>query len=315
MIQFFTSKANVLVEENHISKGTWINIAPPFNLEELEQLSIDLDIPIDFLTDPLDIDERSRYEYEDDAKVIIINTPIENKSREANAAYYITVPVGILLTPDYLITISSFESPILNKFFQGKIKNFDPTQQEQFVLQFFEQNVIRYLYCLKDLNIRRNRIEQELYDSSRNSELQQLLSIEKSLVYFVTALSSNELIKMKMLRSDFLKIKHNEDLVDSLESIITDNSQALEMANVYTNILGGTMDAFASIISNNLNNVIKRLTMITIILMVPTLVTSIFGMNVINGLETNKMAMLYIMITSLVLTLTIAWVATKRKWF
>ena len=146
MIQFFTSKANVLVEENHISKGTWINIAPPFNLEELEQLSIDLDIPIDFLTDPLDIDERSRYEYEDDAKVIIINTPIENKSREANAAYYITVPVGILLTPDYLITISSFESPILNKFFQGKIKNFDPTQQEQFVLQFFEQNVIRYLY-------------------------------------------------------------------------------------------------------------------------------------------------------------------------
>ena len=111
-------------------------------------------------------------------------------------------------------------------------------------------------------------------------EIKQLLSIEKSLVYFVNALNANELLAMKLKRTDFLHIKNDEDLTDLLEDLIIDNSQALEMAKVYTDILGGTMDAYASIISNNLNIVMKRLTTITIVLMVPTLIASFFGMNV-----------------------------------
>jgi len=284
-------------------------------IQQLERLAEDFEIPLDFFTDPLDIDERSRYEREDDIRLIILNTPIANKTPETNAALYITIPVGIILTPEYIITISSMENPVLNRFLEDKVKNFNPGNQEQFVLQLFEQNVFRFLYCLKDLNVRRNAMEQELYDSSRNKELRQLLSIEKSLVYFVTALSANELMKMKMLRSDFLKIRDEEEKVDLLEDIITDNSQALEMANTYTNILGGTMDAFASIISNNLNNVIKRLTMVTIILMVPTLITSIFGMNVKNGLETNPSALLFILLGSLLLTLATIFIANNRRWF
>ena len=144
----------------------------------------------------------------------------------------------------------------------------------------FEQNVLRFLECLKKLNLKRNLIEQELYNSSRSKELQQLLRIEKSLVYFVNSLSDNELLKMKMKRIDLLKIRDDEELIDIFEDIIIDNSQALEMSNVYTNILSGTMEAYASIISNNMNLFINRLTIITIVLMVPTLIASFFGMNV-----------------------------------
>jgi len=146
-------------------------------------------------------------------------------------------------------------------------------------LHILDQNVFWFLECLKDLNLKRNLIEEELYNSSRNNELRQLLKIEKSLVYFVNSLSANDLLMMKMKRTDFLKIKDRDPHEDQFEDIIIDNGQALEMSNVYTNILSGTMEAYASIISNNLNTFIHRLTIITIILMVPTLVASFYGMN------------------------------------
>jgi magnesium transporter len=148
-----------------------------------------------------------------------------------------------------------------------------------FVLHLLQQNVYGYLACLKKLNLKRNLIEQELYNSSRNEELRQLLKIEKSLVYFVNSLSANELLMLKMKRTDFLKLRDKDPHEDLFEDIIIDNGQALEMSNVYTNILSGTMEAYASIVSNNLNTFIHRLTIITIILMVPTLVASFYGMN------------------------------------
>ena len=159
------------------------------------------------------------------------------------------------------------------------MKNFNPADKALFVLHIFEQNVFWFLECLKNINAKRNHIERELYDSSRNAELKQLLRIEKSLVYFVNSLNANDLLMMKMRRTDFLKIRDRELHTDQFEDIIIDNGQALEMSNVYTNILSGTMEAYASIVSNNQNAFIHRLTIITIILMVPTLVASFYGMN------------------------------------
>ena len=175
--------------------------------------------------------------------------------------------------------------------------------------------MFHYLRCLKQLNLKRNLIEQELYDSSRSKDLKELLSIEKSLVFFVNSLSSNELLKMKMKRTDFLRIQQDEDLTDFFEDIIIDNSQALEMANVYTNILNGTMDAYSSIISNNLNKVIQRLTLVTIILMVPTLVASFFGMNVPVPFEKTNSAFLFIIIVSAVISLLIVWYFQRKRMF
>lgn len=279
MISYLKKKSGELIETGSAKDCVWINVAPPFAHGELEQLASLLDIPLDFLTDSLDVDERSRYEKEEECTFILINSPILNDEKKESEAIYITIPIGIILTGNLIVTVCSDENPILEKFLENQIKNFDPEDRNLFVLQIFEQNVYRFLECLKKLNLKRNLIEQELYNSSRSSELQQLLRIEKSLVYFVSSLSTNELLKMKIKRTDLLKIGNEEKYADLFEDIIIDNSQALEMSNVYTNILSGTMEAYASIISNNLNVIIHRLTIVTIILLVPSMVASFYGMN------------------------------------
>ena len=279
MIRYYATENGKLEELDAYRPYCWVNITPPLEKEELDNFSESLNIPADFLTDSLDIDERSRYEREDEIKLIVVNSAVKNATKHENEAIYITVPIGIIDTGSSVITISSFEHPVIKMFLENRIKNLDPANKPRFILNLFERIVFHYLGCLKKLNLKRHLIEKELYDSSRNSELKQLLCIEKSLVYFVNSLSSNELVKMKMKRTDFLDIKNNEILADFFEDIIIDNSQALEMANVHTNILSGTMEAYASIVSNNLNQFIQRLTIITIILMVPTLVASFYGMN------------------------------------
>jgi magnesium transporter len=281
MIRYYAKLNGKLAELKEPELGCWINLSPPFNHDELEQFAEQYLIPQDFLTDPLDTDERPRYERDEDVRLIVIATPlINNEIDPQNQAIYMTVPIGIVITIDHVITICNFENPILELFLKNKVRNFDPAVEQRFVLQILEQNVNRFLYSLRKLNHKRNVIEKELYASSRNAEIKQLLSIEKSLIYFVNALNANELLKMKMKRTDFLHVKDDDDLIDLFEDIIIDNSQALDTAKVYTDILGGTMGAYTSIISNNLNMVMKRLTTITIVLMVPTLIASFFGMNV-----------------------------------
>ena len=315
MIHYYEKVDGRLKELDEPEASCWINITPPFTHEELEELAQRFDVPLDFLTDSLDIDERSRYEKEDDVRLIVVNTPILNEMVGERDSIYITIPIGIIMTIEHVITITAFENPVLQLFLDNRVKNFNPDDDNRFVLQILEQNVYRFLTCLKKLDLKRNLIEQELYDSSRNSELKQLLSIEKSLVYFVNSLSANELLKMKMKRTDFLHIHHDEDKVDLFEDIIIDNSQALEMANVYTNILNGTMDAYGSIISNNLNITIRRLTLITIILMVPTLIASFYGMNVTLPFEGNPNAIYFIIIISIVFSFLVGWYFQRKRLF
>jgi magnesium transporter len=293
-----------------------VNLTPPYAPDELESFAKRFDFDPVFLTDSLDIDERARYERDEDIRFIILNTPIPNDNAETeNEAIYITVPIGIILTMEHIITVSAFETPVLDLFTENKLRNIDPENASKFVLQIMEQNVYRFLSSLKTLNIRRNRIEKELINANRNSELKQLLSIEKSLVYFVNSLNGNELLKMKMKRMDFLTINNQEELVDLFEDIIIDNSQALSMANVYTNILNGTMDAYSSIISNNLNQVIHRLTVITVVLMVPTLISSFFGMNIPNGIPEKPASFYWMVLFSGAVTWILYWFLQRRKWF
>lgn len=315
MIRYYSKEEGRIKEMEGPKQALWINISPPFSQEELEEFAQKVDVPLDFLTDSLDIDERSRYEREDDIRLVVVNTPLLNAQEEEKDTIYITVPIGIIITPDHVITITAYENPVLQLFLDSKVKNFDPGHDSSFVLQILEQNVYRFLTCLKKLNLQRNLIEQELYDSSRNRELKQLLSIEKSLVYFMNSLNANELLKMKMKRTDFLQIRDDEDKSDLFEDIIIDNSQALEMANVYTNILNGTMDAYGSIISNNLNLTIRRLTTITIILMVPTLIASFYGMNVPLPFENQNWTPWVIVIFSIVISLLLAWYFQRKRLF
>ncbi|MBK8655404.1 MAG: magnesium transporter CorA family protein [Haliscomenobacter sp.] len=315
MVRYYAKVGDRLRELEQPEHGCWVNISPPFSQEELEEVAQTFEVPLDFLTDSLDMDERSRFEVEDEVRLVLVNTPVLNPSDEENDAIYITVPIGIIFALDALITITSVENPVLQRFLDNKVKNFNPAEETMFILQILEHNVYRFLTCLKKLDLKRNLIEQELYHASRNRELKQLLSIEKSLVYFLNSLSANDLLKMKMKRTDLLNIREDEEKTDLFEDIIIDNGQALEMANVYNNILSGTMDTYASIISNNMNVTIHRLTLVTIFIAVPTFITSFFGMNVPLPFSESRFAIVVILVFSALVSVVIAWYFQRKRLF
>ncbi len=312
MIQYFKNIDHRTVEIDKPEIGVWVNLVPPFKDEEFTELSEGLDIPIEFLRDSLDIDERPRFELADNVKFVVIKTPTENNSFNDSDALYITIPICIILTHNQIITVNSFDNGAIKKFLSTFQKR-HPDKRNMMVLKIFEKIVQDFLDYLKEINHRRNQYEQSLYDSNSNEDLLNLMRIQKSLVYFVTALRSNEMLMMKLERTNFLGLTEEER--EFLQDLIVDSSQALEMANIYTNILSSTMDAFASIISNNLNNVMKRLTSITIILSLPILVTSIYGMNVKIPYQDTAHAFYIPVIISLIVSVLIGWYFLKKKWF
>ncbi len=312
MIQYFKNINSQTVEIDKPENNIWVNLVPPFKDEEFLDLAEGLDIPIEFLRDSLDIDERPRFEEEDNVKFIVLKTPAENNSFNDSDAFYVTIPICIILTHNHIVTVNSFDNIAIKKFLTSFQKR-QPDKRNMMMLYVLEKIVQNFLDFLKEINHQSNSYEQSLYDSNRNEELLNLMRIQKSLVYFVTALRSNELLMMKMQRINFLNFTEEEK--EFLDDLIVDTSQALEMANIYTNILSSTMDAFASIISNNLNNVMKRLTSITIILTLPILVTSIYGMNVDIPYQHSKNAFYIPVILSLVISVIIGWYFLKKKLF
>jgi len=310
MIQYFKNINHKTVEVDKPEDGTWVNVLPPLKHEEFSELSDKLDIPIDFLTDSLDIDERSRFEKDANTKLLVIKTPTENNSFNESDAYYITIPICVILTHNQIVTVNSFENSAIKKFL-STFQNRHPDKKNMMVLKIFEKVVQNFMEHLKEINQRRNVFEQKLYDASRNEHLLELMRIQKSLVYFVTALRSNELLFIKLERTNFLGL--NEEEKEFLDDLIVDNSQALEMANIYTNILSSTLDAFASIIANNQNQVLKRLAVITIVLTFPVLISSLFGMNVPSGFEHSPYAFYIVVFLSLAIALIVGWLFLRKK--
>ncbi|MGN6439135.1 MAG: magnesium transporter CorA family protein [Agriterribacter sp.] len=312
MIQYFKNINGVTTAVERPDKETWVNILPPLKHEEFAEISEGLEIPIEFLQDSLDIDERSRFELEDNVKLIVIKTPTENNSFNESDAYYITIPICIILTHNQIVTVNSFENGAIKKFL-NTFQNRHADKKNMMVLKIFEKITQAFMEYLKEINHRRNILEQQLYASNRNEELLELMRIQKSLVYFVTALRSNEMLMMKLVRTNFLSL--NEDEKEVLNDLVVDMSQALEMANIYTNILSSTLDAFASIISNNQNSVLKRLTSITIILQFPVLIASIYGMNVPIPYQHKPHAFYIPIILALSVSIVMGMYFMKKKWF
>jgi len=310
MVQYFKNADHQTVEIRQPEQGAWINVMPPLKQEEFEELSEALDIPIDFLRDSLDIDERSRYEIDDNNKLIVIKTPAENHSFNESDAFYITIPICIILTHQQIVTVNSFDNGAIKKFF-NTFQNRKPDNRKMMVLKILEKVVVNFMDFLKEINNRRNLLEQKLYEGNSNEDLLELVRIQKSLVYFVTALRSNELLMIKLERTNILGL--NEEERDYLKDLIIDNSQAFEMATIYTNILSSSLDAYASIISNNQNVVLKRLTYVTIALQIPILAASIYGMNVPLPFQTSPVAFWLPIVLSLIMGLTFGWFYVVRK--
>ena len=275
MIEIFKSVNNELIRTETFEDGVWVNLVNPSE-DEIKYVSNVLCVEIDFLRAALDEEERARIETDDGQTLIIFDIPIVENESKINV--YTTIPLAIIIVNHIIITVCLKENFLLSDFFENKVKGFITQYRTRFVLQMLYKNATRYLQYLRDIEKTSNKIEQDLYKSMKNKELIQMLKLEKSLVYFSTSLKSNEIVLEKLMRHEYIK-NYPED-AELLEDVIIENKQAIEMANIYSSILTGTMDAFASVISNNLNIVMKFLTSITIIMAIPTLVSSFFGMNV-----------------------------------
>lgn len=273
---FVTNEKNQLEKIDEITKGCWVNMISPAE-EEIDFITSRLNIPIEFFKDALDDEERSRIEKEENTILIIVDFPYITHD-DAGFPIYETIPIGMIITEDCFITVSLKDTPILADFKNNKVKGFFTNKKTRFALQILFVISSYYLRYLKQINKKTDEIEREIHESMKNKELYAFLALEKSLVYFTTSLKSNKIVLEKILRLNYLKM-YEEDK-DLLEDAMIENTQAIEMAEVYSSILSGMMDAFASVISNNLNIVMKFLTSITIILALPTMVASFYGMNV-----------------------------------
>ncbi len=300
---------NKLQKITAIEQQSWINVINP-KQEEIAFLSEQFGIPHDFLTASLDIDERARIEVEDDATLIILKIPFFDENNLD--VLYVTLPVGIILVKDRIITVCAKETDILNDFIENKVKHFATTNQHKFILQIFLRAVLMYLQYLKQINNATNVIQKKVEQASKNQQLIKLLNIEKSLVYFTTSLRSNQLMLERLQKMKILKM--DEDNETLFEDIITESKQAIEMSKVYSDILSGMMDAFASIISNNLNIVMKILTLITIILSIPVVFSSLYGMNVKLPLQESPFAFFIVLVISLLLSFIGILIFVKKKW-
>lgn len=310
MIQLFSVSNQRFVPSMTMDAAFWIHLQNPTD-EEVAEIIKRYELPADFIEDLEDTDENARMEIEDGAVMIIIRVPMYYKHRTATVPFA-TSPLGIIAIPDKIITISFYENEVLTLYLDGKHRPFNITQQS-FILHINLRNATYYLKFLKEINRRTTRIENELHQAMRNKELIRLLRLEKSLVYFNTSLKTNEIILERMQRSRWLQ--NDPDAEDMIEDAIIENKQAIEMANIYSSILSGMMDAFASIISNNLNVVMKFLTSITIIISLPTLIASIFGMNVHLPFQESPWAFAMVIGFAAFSSLMIVLIFIRKKYF
>ena len=287
-----------------IQDGCWINLTYPTE-DELNTVSEALNVDPGFLRAALDEEETSRIDTEDGQTLIIIDVPAVEKD---DAVVYSTIPLGIIVTEKHIITVCLKESSIVKDFQDGLVKNAETQKRTRFILYMLLQVAKRFLQYLKQIDKIYNYMERHLYKSQRNKELIQLLDLEKSLVYFNTSLKANEVTLEKILRGRIITL-YEEDH-DLLEDVLIEVRQAIEMANIYSSIISGMMDAFASVISNNLNVIMKVLTSITVLLTVPNIIFGFYGMNITAGLPLDQFWWIPLILA--VVTLSVVAIILKR---
>lgn len=302
-----------LINESSDFSDKWVQLINP-DEREIEFIASKTGIYSDFLKAALDEEERSRIEKEDDCLMILVDIPTVIIDDKKSYCTYSTIPLGIIMRDKYFVTICLEDTPILQEFGQGFNKmRVNLTMHSRTTFQLLFQIATKYLFYLRRIDKSSQRIQADTHKSMKNKELIELLDIENSLVYFSTSLRSNAAIIDKLTRTSLIK-KHEEDQ-DLIEDVGIENNQAIEMCNIYRDILSGTMDAYASVINNNLNIVMKVLTSITLIISVPTLIASLFGMNLdgIPGAKNAPWAFGVVTGVSMVITAVLAWILKRKK--
>lgn len=273
MIFIYRSVDNKLICPNEIEKDCWINLVNPTEAE-LRRVSAETGLDYDFLKYPLDDEEIPRLETEEDQSMIIIHAPIITE----DDIIYDTIPLGMVSNDDYIVTVCLEDLNLMEEFSSSRIKGIATFKKTRFIVHTLNRKTTLFLKYLRDINRRTEQIEGELSHTMKNNELMYLLNLQKSLVYFSTSLRYNSKVMNRLIRGKTIKM-YEED-VDLLEDVLIENAQAIEMAEIYSNITSSSMSAFASLISNNLSVTMKLLTSITIILAIPTMISGFWGMNV-----------------------------------
>jgi magnesium transporter len=310
MIAYFRSSSGKLVSVPDFVPGCWVDVCAP-TPHELESLHDALDIPLDFLQYPLDVDERPRYEHEDGVSLIVLQTPYY--LGESSDIPYDTQTLGIIHTGNAIVSVSAQENAVLRDIRNGVVRNISSVKKNRFTLQIFLRTAQRYLIDLKQINRMVDATEDRLESSTRNKELLELLKQEKSLVYFMTALKANELMMEKIKRERVFEMYPDDQ--DLLNDVLVENLQAIEMTDIASKILSSMTATFASVISNNLNVVMKFLASVTILVSVPTLIASLYGMNVELPMQQNPGAFWIIAGCALSLVVLLLGVFVKKGWF
>ncbi|PWL59919.1 magnesium transporter CorA family protein [Merdimmobilis hominis] len=313
MLNYFKTVDGRITRLSAPEDGCWVSAVAP-DPQEVAYLVEELGLDSGFVRSALDEEESSRIEAEEDQTLVIVDVPVVDDSvtdsQEEKTILYTTMPIGIILAEKFVVTICQKEFAVIEQMENGAVKNLQTAQKTRFLLTILLRVASRFLLYLKQIDRISSSTEKQLHQSMRNKELIQLLGLEKSLVYFSTSLKSDEITMEKILRGRIIKL-YDEDQ-DILEDVLIEIKQAIEMCNIYSGILSGTMDAFASIISNNLNIVMKILTSITILMAIPTMVSSFYGMNV-EGLPFPVFWMPILL--SVVLTILVAIALVKKGMF
>ena len=275
MINFYTYTNGKMTLTNEFSEGCWVSVVSP-TPQEIKELIEDYGIDSGFVKSSLDEEESSRIEREDDQTLIIIDTPVSTTDKDDTKIFY-TMPMGIIITETNVFTVSLNNAQIIEEAVRGTIRNLRPEFKTRFVLQLLLRIAAMFLYYLKQIDKISSLAEQQLHNAMKNELLMQLLALEKSLVYFSTSLKANEATIEKIFRGRVMKL-YDEDQ-DLLEDVLIEMKQAIEMASIYTGILSSMTGSFSSIISNNLNIVMWRLTIVTIIMQIPNMIFGFYGMN------------------------------------
>ncbi len=291
-----------------IANGAWVNVVDP-TPEEMEKL-VNWGMEMDYINYSLDQDEMPRMERDEEYTFILLRIPIHQPESDIP---YNTVPLGIMILGNRIITVCRYESDIIKVLSNGKYRLMKTGKRYRLALYIFLETAARYLNLLREINRATEAVEDRLQKSTQNRELLELLKYQKSLTYFATALRSNEVMMERVQRTQLFN--YYEEDQDLLEDVLTENQQAIQMTSINTEILSSMMDAFASIISNNLNVVMKALAALTIILNMPAIVAAFYGMNVALPGEGHPLAFLTVIGISLALTASATYIFYKRNWF
>ena len=311
MRRIFKTVDDHLIECTTLEKGCWVHLQNPTK-EEIDGLNTRFALDPTYLAAALDEEESARIEHEGDQTLIIVDIPYVES--EGSGYIYSTIPLGIVLVDDIIITVCTRDTPIIADFTQERVRNFWTFKRTRFILQLLHRNASRFLAYLKQIDKSSMHVQEKLEKSSRNQELLQMMKLEKSLVFFSTSLKGNELVMEKLLRQESVLKRFPED-TDLLEDVIIENKQAMEMCAIYRDIMSGTMDAFASIISNNLNITMKVMTSLTMVLSVPTNIASLWGMNVQVPFADTSLGFWFVILLSVVCGLIAFLFMYKKRMF